>query len=147
MKVDVLTTKELAQQLFRGSVSDFEDRLANVSGAMFEDSFPLKHTFVDGAYVREINIPEGIVMTSKIHKITHPYFVMKGEVDVLTEDGIQRIKAPYAGITKAGTKRILRTHSEVIWITVHVTKETDLEKIEKEIIAKSYGDLKEESHV
>ena len=108
---------------------------------MFDACYPLDHVFVDGAYIRTITIPADIIMTSKIHKITHPYFIMKGEVDVLTEHGMQRISAPYQGITKAGTKRVLRTYSEVTWVTVHVTDETDLNKIEKQIIAESYDDL------
>jgi hypothetical protein len=88
-------------------------------------------------------MPKGALLTSKIHKVTHPYFVLKGEVSVLTEKGIQRIKAPYSGITPAGTKRILYIHEETVWTTVHVTKEKDLEKIEEEVIANSFDDLPE----
>ena len=132
---------------FRNAVVDFEDKLGKVEGAMLEDCFPLEHQFVDGAYVRTIKIPADIVMTSKIHKVTHPYFIMRGEVDVMTEYGMQRIKAPYQGITKAGTKRILRTYTETIWVTVHVTDETDLDKIEEQVIAKSYTELKEDGDV
>jgi len=131
----------VSPEKFRGGVEAFEKELGKVTGAMYEDCFPLEHKFVDGAYVRTITIPADIVMTSKIHKVTHPYFVMKGEVDVLTESGIQRIKAPYQGITMAGTKRILRTYTEVVWTTVHVTNETDLDKIENQVIAKSYEEL------
>jgi len=133
----------LHSKQFRGAVMDFEDKLSKTEGAMFEDCFPLEHVFVDGAYVRTIKIPANIVMTSKIHKVTHPYFVMSGEVDVMTENGMQRIKAPYQGVTKAGTKRVLRTYTEVIWTTVHVTQETDLKKIEKQVIAKDYSELED----
>ena len=62
-------------------------------------------------------------------------------MSVLTENGIQRIKAPYAGITKAGTKRVLFCHTEVEWITVHSTEKTDLKEIEDEIIAKTFDEL------
>ena len=117
--------------------------IASMPGAVFGDSevCPLKHTFVDGAYVREIFMPKGTLIVSKLHKITHPYFVMKGDVSVLTEQGIVRIKAPYSGVTRAGTKRVLYIHEDCIWITVHITKETDLEKIEEEIIAKTYEEF------
>jgi len=138
---EISDTSTLFKQQFRGAIVDFEEQLGRGKEAMFEDCFPLKHVFVDGAYVRTITIPADIVMTSKIHKVTHPYFVMKGEVDVLTEDGIQRITAPYHGITKAGIKRVLRTYTEVVWTTVHVTDETDLNKIEEQVIAKSYAEL------
>ena len=142
-EIKPLDTSLLHKRQFRGAVMDFEENLAKDPTAMFGDCFPLEHTFVDGAYVRTITIPAGVVMTSKIHKVTHPYFIMKGEVDVLTDKGMQRIVAPYQGITKAGTKRVLRTHTEVVWTTVHVTDETDLDKIEEQVIANSYTDLDE----
>ena len=138
-----LDISRLHKEQFREAVMDFEKQLSKVEGAMSEDCFPLDHVFVDGAYVRTIKIPADIIMTSKIHKVTHPYFVMSGEVDVMTENGMQRIKAPYQGVTKAGTKRVLRTYTEVIWTTVHVTQETDLKKIEKQVIAKDYSELED----
>ena len=110
-------------------------------GAMIGDCFPLVHTFVDGAYVRQITMPKGALLTSKIHKILHPYFVLKGDVSVITEDGVQRIKAPYWGLTKPGTKRILYIHEDTVWITVHVTGNSSVEEVEKEIIAESYDDI------
>lgn len=125
----------------RGVILEMEKRIAELPGAMFGDCFPLKHTFVDGAYVREITMPKGALLTSKIHKIRHPYFVLKGDVSVLTENGVVRIKAPYSGITPAGTKRVLYCHEETVWTTVHITDETDLEKIEKQIIAENYGEM------
>uniref|UniRef100_A0A6M3J2T8 Putative tail protein n=1 Tax=viral metagenome TaxID=1070528 RepID=A0A6M3J2T8_9ZZZZ len=125
----------------RNKILAFEEKLKTVPGAMLGDCCPLKHTFVDGAYVREITMPKGMLLTSKIHKICHPYFILKGDVSVLTEEGVVRIKAPYYGITKPGTKRVLFMHEETIWVTIHVTKETDLVRIEKEIIAASYDDV------
>ena len=32
---------------------------------------------------------------------------MKGEASIFTEQGVERIKAPFHGITEAGTKRAL----------------------------------------
>ena len=103
----------------------------------------LRHRFADGLYIREITMPKGFVLTSKIHKTTHPYFVLKGDVSVKTEEGDIRIKAPYSGITQAGTKRILFCHEETVWVTVHSTTETDLKRIERELIAQNYDELPE----
>ena len=47
---------------------------------------PLKHTFSDGIYVREITIPAGMFIVGKIHKHDHPNFLLKGKVVVVTED-------------------------------------------------------------
>lgn len=125
----------------RDAILKAEELIMCTPGATYGDRCPLVHTFVDGAYVRKITMPKGLLLTSKIHKICHPYFIMKGDVSVLTEEGTKRIKAPYAGVTPAGTKRLIYVHEETEWITVHVTKETDLGKIEDEIISKDYAEL------
>jgi quercetin dioxygenase-like cupin family protein len=125
----------------RETILTLEEQIMQIPGAKFGNAYPLKHSFVDGAYVREITMPKGEIVVSKIHKMTHPYFILKGEVSVLTENGVVRIKAPFSGITPAGTKRILYCHEETVWTTVHVTKETDLDKIEDEVIAKSFDEI------
>ena len=52
----------------------FEERLSKVPGAKTGDAIaPLKHTFLDGSYMRQITMPKGMLLTSKIHKIRHPY--------------------------------------------------------------------------
>lgn len=97
---------------------------------------PLVHRFTDGLYVREIFMPKGALITSKIHKTRHQFMVLKGEVSVLTEDGEeQRIKAPYIGITDAGTRRVLYIHDDCIWATCHANPDNENEvEIEKRII-------------
>ena len=102
--------------------------------------FPLKHTFADGYYLREINTPAGQILITKIHKEEHPFFLMKGECSVFTEHGTKRIKAPYYDITKPGTKRVIYIHKDVTWVTVHATDLKDLGKIEEKIIAKDFSD-------
>lgn len=133
------------QKEVRSKILEFENKLREVPDAMVGDCFPLKHTFVDGAYVREITMPKGALLTSKIHKVCHPYFILKGEVSVLTDKGVERLKAPYSGVTQAGTKRVLYIHEETVWTTVHVTKKKNLKNIEKEIIANSFEELPDES--
>ena len=132
---------------FRDKIMDFEECLASLPNALFggtdvgDAACPLKHTFTDGLYIRQITMPKGMTMTSKIHKTEHPYFVLRGDVTVATETGAQRIIAPYWGITKPGTKRALYMHEETVWITVHKTKETDLDIIEDQLIAKNFKEL------
>ena len=126
----------------RSKMMEFEKALSEHSTAEFgDDAAPLKHTFVDGAYVREITMPAGMILTSKIHKIEHPYFVMKGDCSVMTDDKMVRIKAPYWGVTMPNTKRILYIHEETVWVTVHVTDSKDLDEIEHQIISPSFENI------
>ncbi len=103
---------------------------------------PLKHTFSDGIYVREIFIPAGMFIVGKIHKHDHPNFLLKGEVIVVTEDGTEELVGPLSIISKAGTKRALYAKTDLVWTTVHAnpTNTEDLKELEKEIIAPTYLD-------
>lgn len=111
---------------------------------------PLEHKFTPGLYTRTIKMPANSLVVSKIHKTEHPFVILQGEVSVWTEGtGTVRYKAPYMGTTKPGTRRILFCHEETIWATFHPTNETNLDKIEKQIIYTHVNPLlrKEQKHV
>ena len=44
--------------------------------------FPLKHTFVEGLYIREIFMPTDSFLTSRIHNTEHPFMVLEGRARV-----------------------------------------------------------------
>ena len=131
------------KQEYRNKIVEFEKQLTKVDGALTGEELqkvnPVKHLFADGCYVREIFNPANELIVTKIHKKTHPFFLVEGEMSILTEDGVTRLKAPYNGITLAGTKRVIHTHTNCRFITVHVTNSTDLQEIEDEVIAKDFG--------
>lgn len=104
---------------------------------------PLKHTFTPGLYIREIFMPKDSVITSKIHKTEHPFIVSKGVVSVSIDAGEwQLIEAPYSGITKPGTRRILWVHEDTIWTTIHANPDNENEnEIEERIIEKHENPL------
>ena len=105
---------------------------------------PVKHSFADGQYIREIFNPAGLFLVTKIHNQSHPFFLMEGDMSIITEEGVNRIKAPYHGITLAGTKRIIFTHAPCKFITVHSTNSLNVEQIENEIIATSFDEVKQQ---
>lgn len=128
-----------------GRMTELQSALGQLPGAKFgDDAYPLEHYFADGLYIRAMKGIKGTVNVSKLHKTTHPYFVLQGDASVFTKEGPVRIIAPHFGITKAGTKRVVYFHEDTIWVTVHATEETDLEKIEDQVIANSYDELPEE---
>lgn len=95
----------------------------------------LVHRFTPGLYIREMTVPAGTVVTTAIHKVEHPFVVSKGDVAVFTEeDGWTRIKAPFTGITKKGTRRLAVVFEETIWTTFHVTEKTEVEDIERDVL-------------
>jgi hypothetical protein len=129
---------------FREKISELEQALINVgdtTGEVMHKANPVKHTFAGGCYIREIYNPANELIITKIHKKEHPFFLMKGEMSILTEEGIQHIHAPYQGVTKPGTKRAIYTHEECIFITVHATENTNIEDVEEEVVCTKYEDL------
>ena len=129
---------------FREKITELEKAIISVQGTTGEvmhKANPVKHTFAGGCYIREIYNPAHELIVTKIHKKEHPFFLMKGEMSILTEEGIQNIKAPYQGVTKPGTKRAIYTHEECIFITVHATENTTVEDVEEEVVCTKYEDL------
>jgi hypothetical protein len=92
------------------------------------------HTFGPGFYARTITIPAGVVLTGKVHATEHLFIVSKGDITLVTEDGRKRVQAPYQAVCRAGTKRAGYAHTEVVCTNVHITTETDLDKLEAELI-------------
>ena len=138
----------MSKEQFRNGIMKVQENLENhpngLTGEALEKLNPLKHSFADGCYIREIFNPKGELLVTKIHKVSHPFFLLKGDMTILMEDGIKRIKAPHHGITPAGTKRIIYCHEDCVFITVHATKLTDIDKIEEEVIAKDFSEFDRE---
>tara|TARA_R110000824_G_scaffold176218_7_gene355067 strand:+ start:197 stop:790 length:594 start_codon:yes stop_codon:yes gene_type:complete len=128
---------------FRDRVVKLEEEFINGIAMPDEEMAklnPVKHSFGDGCYVREIFNPANELLITKIHKIEHPFFLMKGKMSILTDNGIEYLEAPHYGITKPGTKRVIYTHTDCMFVTVHVTDSTNIKDIEEEVIAKDFND-------
>jgi hypothetical protein len=114
---------------------------------------PLVHRFTDGMYIREIFMPAGSLWTSKIHKTEHPYVVSYGKAAVSVDaDEWYEITAPYTGITKPGTRRVLYILEDCIWTTFHridgmKSEFNDLSESEIEEIVKEIEDKILEPHI
>ena len=101
---------------------------------------PVNHHFSQGVYGREMIIPKGTIVTGKIHKYTQLNILLCGELSVLTEQGIKRIKPPFVVVSPPGTKRVAYAHEDSRWLTIHGTDETDVDKIEEKFIAQNEQD-------
>lgn len=149
MDTTILTTTEpeLAVQSvehtqFRQDVMRLQEFMLSRDDKLSPDTdCPVRHIFAPGAYAREITLPKGSVVIGKIHRHAHLNIISAGKVRVLTETGALELTAPYTFVSEVGTKRVVQALEETIWTTVHVTNETDLEKIEDYVIAKTYDEL------
>ncbi len=69
---------------------------------------PVVHRFTPGLYTREITMPPGMLLTSRIHRTEHPYTVLSGFALVLVAGEEPRLlEAGHLGITATMTRRAL----------------------------------------
>jgi hypothetical protein len=101
----------------------------------------ITHHFATGVYGRELFIPKGQVIVSKIHRGKTLNFIAKGVISVISEKGYHTYTAPHVFVSDPFTKRVVISHEDTVWITAHGSHETDLDKIEDEIIAKDFSEL------
>jgi hypothetical protein len=126
-----------------GFIDRIEQELvqAIVDGQMVALDIEPVHHFVKkeegglGVYAREIRVPAGTSLTGKIHRTDHLNILSHGTMTVW-HDNEERmtISAPYTFISKAGARRFGYAHTDCVWTTIHGTNETDLDKLEEELI-------------
>ena len=110
---------------------------------MDPDDFPTYHHFSKGVYAREFHIKAGEFVVGKIHRHDHMAMLIKGKAKVVSEFGDDIMEAPYIWESKATIKRAVLALEDCIFVTIHPTDETDLDKIEEETIAPTYAALED----
>jgi hypothetical protein len=96
---------------------------------------PLVHRFTPGMYSRELTVPKGTMGVTQIHLTEHQFVVSKGRILIWSPGGgVHEITAPHHGITKPGTVRMAVALEDTIWTTFHVTTETDVAELEKQLV-------------
>ena len=133
---------EKARLVIRKKICRFEKQIHSIvdNGEADKEDGNLKHYFTKGIYARELTIPAGTVMTSKLHKLPRLCIISQGDITFTSEFGTKRIRAPYTAVFPPGSKVALFTHTETVWTAIHGTDETDLEMLEDNLIAKDHDE-------
>lgn len=98
---------------------------------------PVTHTFADGMVSKQITLPKGNFAIGHAHKKDCINIVLSGSASVLIDGEIKRITGPCTFVGKALDRKVGYIHEDCTWITVHATRETDLEKLDAELLIKS----------
>lgn len=132
----------LPKKEIRAAIHTFQEGVIAAGMNEGQDACPLRHTFVNGVYAREILMFEGQTVVGRIHKHAHLNFIMQGKVRVLTEhEGYQEYTAPHMFVSEAGTKRLVHVLEDCIWVTVHPTSATTPEGAVEELTTLDYSDI------
>lgn len=112
-------------------------------GQRMDESPPLRHWLTPGIYAREIHLAAGTLVVGKIHRGRHLNIISQGRVTCYTEFGLDHYEAPASFISEPGTKRVVFTHEDAIWTTIHANPgdETDISRLEEVAVAIEYSDL------
>lgn len=96
----------------------------------------LQHLHAPGLYARKLTLPPGSLAVGKKHKTTHISVLAKGHIAVRGVNGLpdHHMWAGDAMVTPAGSQRIAYAFEESVFVCVHATDETDLEKLEAQLI-------------
>ena len=147
---DVEEAWEIGQQIrarnaFRTKAKEVQEELLSQgnftdNSDIIKSNNPVKELNVDGLYLREIFNPPNELIVTKIHAEEHFYFLMSGEMSILTQEGIENIKSPHIGVTKPGIKRFIYTHTPCTFVTVHATKGRELDDMEDLITTEDFDD-------
>lgn len=122
---------DVQQRAYIDTVRDVQQQLSESPDQI---DVPVQHHFAPGVYMRQMDAAAGTLVVSKMHRTEHMNILLKGSLTVATEDGIQLMTAPCVLKSMPGTKRIGYFHEDSSWITIHPTSDTDLEKIEQQVI-------------
>jgi len=106
---------------------------------------PIKHTFADGIYVRQMDMKADSVVVGAIHKHLHVWFLLTGHVTIATEDTTEDYIAPRYVVSTPGVKRVILANEDSIFVNIHKNPSNtkDLDMLEKEIVALNYKEYEE----
>lgn len=132
---------------YEAAVDALEEKIASLGGLEGLEVFPYDNIDCPECMCRMIHMPAGFVLTSQIHLTKHPFVVLTGECVVITQGKAERIKAPYAGVTEPGTRRVIVVLQPTVWATYHGKKHPNetFEEIQNRIIKPRQNILSHES--
>tara|TARA_R110000737_G_scaffold99455_1_gene133398 strand:+ start:679 stop:1149 length:471 start_codon:yes stop_codon:yes gene_type:complete len=106
---------------------------------------PIKHTFADSVYIRQMDMTKNSIVVGAIHKHLHAWFLLTGHITVSTEDTTEDYVAPCYIVSTPGVKRVILANKDSIFVNIHKNPSNtkDVNKLEKEIVALNYKEYEE----
>lgn len=99
--------------------------------------YPVYHHHSDHVYVREFHMPSNHFVIGKEHSTRHLNILTRGRCTVWTVHGRHELCADRGPVTfesMAGVKKVVYAHTDIVWMTIHSTDETDQDRLEGELI-------------
>ena len=109
------------------------------------EEFPLKHSFADQIYIRQMNMKKDTLVVGAIHNHLHVWFLLTGSLTIVTETSSEDFIAPCYVISKPGAKRVIYAHEDSIFVNIHKNPDNikDIDELEAIIVSKNYKEYEE----
>lgn len=160
-------SKDLSPENIQSLIADFSNDLAEVTPEIvssrrsrilalekamqsLSDSYgmaefnegKIHHHFGSGVYGRELFIPKGNMIVSKIHRGKTFNVIAKGKIAVICpNNGYNVYEGPFCFVSEPFTKRVVIALEDTLWITSHgYNGNENLDEVEEEIIAKDFSE-------
>ena len=148
MKKEITLSKREEIQVLQDTLiskADGENIVGDGKTIVHSNEFPLKHTFADGIYVRQMDMKAGSAVVGAIHNHLHVWFLLTGHLAVATEDDVEEFISPCYVLAKPGSKRVIYAMEDSIFVNIHKNPSNtqDIDKLEKEIVALNYEEYEE----
>jgi hypothetical protein len=105
---------------------------------------PIEHYHIDGVYARSMFIPAGTLLTGKIHNFESIAILAKGTIRITNGTESYVISEGHIMVDQPGVKRLGYAETDVIFITVHRTDNTEIEAIEDELVSATFEEYEQQ---
>ena len=122
MKKEITLSKREEIQVLQDALipkADGENIIGDGKTIVHSNEFPLKHTFADGIYVRQMDMKAGSAVVGAIHNHLHVWFLLTGHLAVATEDDVEEFISPCYVLAKPGSKRVIYAMEDSIFVNIH----------------------------
>jgi len=107
-------------------------------------TLPVEHYQIDGVYVRSLFLPAGTLLTGKIHNFENIAILAQGTIRLSNGTDAYVLTAPHIMVDNPGVKRIGYAETDVTFITVHKTANTEIDDIEKELVSDTFEEYEQQ---
>jgi quercetin dioxygenase-like cupin family protein len=116
----------------RGQVDEFQAQAMMLPPV---DNLQTEHHLHGGVYSRKVFIPKGTVVIGAVHKTTHIFICISGEIKVWSTEAPVCVMTS-GDITESlpGVKRVVFTLQDTVIMTVHRVEALTMDEIEDEIV-------------
>jgi quercetin dioxygenase-like cupin family protein len=91
----------------------------------------LSHHFVaDEVYSKRTVVPAGVQLAKHTHPYDHASALVRGTVRLTIDGASREVSGPKMLLIAAGTAHSIEALTPVVWHCIHITDETDPERID-----------------